>query len=634
MANPEIKLPADTLEQALRHADLRVLVMVLFHLTGDKKWLSDDYRPKRDVAIISDENAGLSEEKQAELRAHALEILTSENCRVCVNDPGNELMQQLMSFCIGENVDSKYAPMMREMMGFTPRLPNVAEHNVSHDTAQALIVGAGQSGIAMAQALNAIGMDFKIFERNSELGGTWAVNKYPGCGVDTPNHSYSWSFARPYEWSNYFSKRSEIKEYIAATAGEFDLLPKITFNTEVISACWDETEQMWFVRAQTDGNQIEEIAVRFLISAVGQLNSPSIPDIMGIDKFGGEIFHSQQWPEDFNYQSRKLAIIGTGASAMQIVPEIASDVEQLMIFQRSAQWIRKIPRYSEAISDGHNWLFMNVPFYRAWYRFTMLWRYGDTLLKYLERDPDWTKADSVNIHNERHRKQMVAELEKALANHPDLIDKCTPNYPPYGKRILLDNGWYDAVSRRNVHLNTEGISEITERGVVDKRGTEFFCDAIILCTGFKVTEMASGLGVVGRNGVRLRDQWHQRDPSAYLGVHVAGFPNFFIMLGPNSSSGFGGSALFLSETQSHYIATCIHDLKLRGIKTIDVKKEVEERYTKKVDEAHEKLIWSHPGLDTYYKSGRGRVFSITPWPLVDYWHSTRKLEINCFDCQG
>ena len=633
MNSAKASLSKKQLGKALECADLRVLLMVLYHFTADKTWLSDAFRPKRDVAIISDEDAGLSEEIQNYIKKCALELLASNNCHSKIDDPGNKLMQEMMSFCIGEKVEITYAPMMREMMGFTPRLAGLSRPQNKNGELHALIVGAGQSGIAMAQALNAIGLNYQILERKGDLGGTWNVNRYPGCGVDTPNHSYSWSFAKSYQWSRYFSKRSEIKQYLRASADEFGIYDHIKFNTEVISARWDDIEQLWHVKAHTNGQKINDFAVRFLISAVGQLNVPSIPKIDGIDSFKGEMFHTQQWPEDFSHDSKKIAIIGTGASAMQVVPEIAPQVEQLAIFQRTAQWVRKIPRYSEKISKSQSWLFNNVPYYSAWYRFTMLWRYGDTLLKFLERDPNWNKTDSVNKHNERHREQMVAHLRDNLAQRPELIEKCTPQYPPYGKRILLDNGWYDALCLENVHLNTCGVRKITTTGILDNEGNQIPLDAIIFSTGFKVTEMASGLGIVGRRGIGLKEYWRENDPTAYLGMHVSGFPNFFIMLGPNTSSGFGGSALFLSETQSHYIANCIEELNLNGIKSIDVKEESEKNYVKQVDAAHDRLIWTHPGLSTYYRNRTGRVFSITPWPLVDYWHRTRKLEIDKFNCR-
>jgi 4-hydroxyacetophenone monooxygenase len=364
-----------------------------------------------------------------------------------------------------------------------------------------------------------------------------------------------------------------------------------------------------------------------LVSAVGQLNLPAIPDIAGMEDYAGDMFHSARWPQQLELAGKRVAVIGTGASAMQIVPTIADEVAHLAVYQRSPQWARPIPRYHDQLSDNAQWLLQELPLYAAWFRFTMLWRYGDGLLPYLHKDPDWPHPQrSLNRVNERHRLEMASHIERSLAGREDLIARCTPDYPPYGKRILLDNGWYRALLKENVELLTQSIDHLDEQGVVSVDGSRRDVDVVVLATGFQVGKMAARLNITGRDGLKLDELWADDNPSAYLGISVAGFPNLFCMLGPNSSLGHGGSAIFQSECQARYIASSLVQLLNGNARSMEVKEEVQERYVARVDAEHERMIWTHPGVSTYYRNSQGRVFSVMPWSLVDYWHMTHVVE--------
>lgn len=623
-------LTPQQLADALDQADYRVLLMVVFHLTGDRRWLEPPYRPERDVRLIADEDAGLSADARAEIRTAAADLLADPHRQAAITDPGDALMVEMMSACLGERVPPEYAPMMREEIGLTPRQVTWSGQHPppAKDDFPVIIVGAGASGIALGANLMQLAIPFVIVEQNDDVGGTWLVNRYPGCGVDTPNHAYSFSFGKRYRWSRYFAPRDELIDYLRRSADDLDIRKHIRFATRAVRSDWDEATASWRVEIEHAGRR-ETLTGRALISAVGQLSLPSIPKIAGADDFAGPLFHTAHWPADLDLTGKRVAIIGTGASAMQIVPSIVDDVQSLAVFQRSAQWARPIPRYHDPIPDGAQWLLANVPLYAAWYRFTMLWRYGDGLLPTLHKDPEWPHPErSLNRANDRHRQEMADHMAAELAGRDDLLAKCLPTYPPYGKRILLDNGWFQAIRRPNAELVTEDIARITRDGIETADGKTREFDVIVLSTGFKVGQLTARLNATGRGGRKLHEVWAGDNPAAHLGITIPGFPNLFSTQGPNTGLGHGGSAIFQSECQARYIVGCIRDMIEQGIRTMEPRQEVHDDYVRRVDDEHAKLIWTHPGMSTYYRNSRGRVVSVMPWRLVDYWAMTHTPDLD------
>lgn len=606
-----------TIDQAVRDADLRVLVMCLFQLTGDRKWLAEPYLPRRDVRLVAPEDAGFSDEIADEIRAAVVDAHETRRSEPAISDPGDELMVEMMAACLGEPVTPEYAPMMREEMGFVSRdvgwpdkapLPSV------------LVVGAGASGIIMGARLDRMGLDYDIVERASSVGGVWRDNRYPGAGVDTPNHAYSFSFARPHRWSRFFSPQADLEAYLQQTADECDVSRHVQFDTSLTGAEWDDATQQWRVELETPtGTEVRQYQV--VISAIGQLNVPKPPPVPGTESFGGECFHSSNWPDGLDVTGKRVAVIGTGASSMQIVPAIADQVAELTVYQRTAQWARPIPRYHDPIPDGSQWLFEHLPFYAAWFRFVMLWRYGDGLLPLLRKDPEWEHPHSINRANERHRQQMADHVLSELEGRPDLVEKCMPTYPPYGKRILLDNGWFATVRKPNVELVDDAITHVDATGVMAD-GVHREHDIVVLANGFEVFQGASRLGLRGRDGVDLADLWADDDPKAYLGVTVTEFPNLFIMQGPTTGLGHGGSAIFQAECHARHITACLAAVAEAGGTSIEIAEQPMLDYNDAFDAEHEHLIWSTEGLRNWYRNDAGRVVVIMPWRLVDYWSMT------------
>jgi len=624
------------LSTAIAEGDIRCLLMVLVHMTGDERWLEPPYRPARDVRLIPEPDAGLPATIQDEIRTAVVKLFANGNPKPVINDPGNELILKMMRACLGENVAAEYAPLMREEMGFAARDARWTNPPPDEGLAQqqVLIVGAGVCAIALGVALSRLGIPYTIVEKNDELGGTWYINRYPGCGVDTPNHSYSYSFGPRNPWTRYFCQREELLDYLKKVAAEYGIREHLRLNTELKSSRWDQSKRRWISTLKTKhGDEIFESTA--LVSAIGQLNDPSRAQFKGEQDFRGQILHSALWSEEFKLEGKRVAVIGTGATAMQLVPTIAGRAASVTVYQRTAQWARPVKGYSDPITEGAQWLLAHLPFYVQWYRFNMFWRYGDGLLPFLRKDPAWPYPDrAVNKGNDRHREELTDFILSELKHRPDLIEKCVPSYPPYGKRILLDNGWFRTLTMPTVELVTDGIDHFSREAIVTADGTSRGADIIVIATGFKVTEMAARLNITGRDGKDLREKWANDNPTAYLGLTVPDFPNFFCMLGPNSGPAHGGSVIFQSECQSRYISACLVGMIERGIAAIDVRQDVHDDYVRKVDTEHEAMIWTHPGMTTYYRNKSGRVFSAMPWRFVDYWAMTHDPDFGQYRLTG
>ncbi|NLN79774.1 MAG: NAD(P)/FAD-dependent oxidoreductase [Armatimonadetes bacterium] len=512
--------------------------------------------------------------------------------------------------------------MLREEMGFqSPTIPEVTQDNREKFT---VIIGAGLSGIAAAIQLQRLGQPYIILEKNDALGGTWYENTYPEAGVDTPNHFYSFTFASEYDWEHYFSKQPEVLKYLHWVAERESVTEHIRFGAKVTGSTWNEDSNSWETRV--DGpNGSETIVSDLVVTAVGQLNQPKLPEIPGLETFKGSIFHTAQWPGDIDLAGKRVALIGSGASAVQAARSIAATASSLTVFQRSPQWLMPNPDYLRSVSEAKRRLIREVPYYAAWYRFTLFWRYADGLLPTLQIDPAWEDSDrSINAVNDSHRRFLTRYMEKKLEGRPDLLEKALPDYPPYGKRMVVDNDWFDTLLRENVELVTDGVAEVSPSGVRTDRGDDRDFDVIIFATGFQATRMLGPLNFLGRGGRSLHEYWNDDDPKAYLGMTVPGFPNLFLLLGPNTALAHGGSVIFHVEAQVSYVAKCIAELINSGCNTLEPTEEACTQWTDAVAAAHRAMVFSHQGMSNWYKNSKGRVVTVSPWRLVDYWSWTRE----------
>ncbi|QBJ95766.1 NAD(P)/FAD-dependent oxidoreductase [Rhodococcus sp. ABRD24] len=616
------------LTTAVRGGNVPTLLAVTYQLTGDRRWLDERYRPTRSRGMDDNQSGGLSPEVQDEIRAGFVEAVTdwaAGRAPAHALLEGEELMS-LMDFVMGEPVPHEFGPMMGEIMGFTADEPaRPAPASGMH--LNALVIGAGAAGMLASHRLAEAGVEHLVLEKNTQVGGSWWENTYPGAGVDTPSYLYSYSFFQR-DWSTHFGKRDEVQEYLEDFARAFDIDQRIRFGTEVTSATYDSAHQLWTVRATgTDGEE-SVFTANILISAVGLLNRPKIPPLPGLDRFSGTLFHSAQWPDDIDLAGKRVALVGAGASAMQIGPAIADNVASLTVFQRSPQWIAPNDVYFEPVGNDIHWLIDNVPLYYSWYRARLSWIFNDKVHPTLQVDPEWTEPElSINRTNHGHREFYTRYLTSQLDGRPDLIAKCLPDYPPFGKRMLLDNGWYAMLQKDNVDLVTHAVTQITEDGLTDDTGRQHRFDVIILATGFHTDRLLYPMDVVGRSGRTTREVWGEHDARAYLGITVPDFPNLFIMTGPNTALGHGGSFITMLECQIRYIMDVITQMADGDLGAVECRSDVCERYVESVDDAHSKMVWTHPGMNNWYRNEDGRVVAVLPWRIIDYWNMTRTADL-------
>lgn len=474
-----------------------------------------------------------------------------------------------------------------------------------------IVIGFGFAGLCLGMQLRRAGIDsFLILEKDSDIGGTWRDNTYPGAACDVPSFLYCFSFETKTDWSRKWAPQPEILEYIRHCASKYDLLSHVRSSTEVESARYDEIVSRWIVRTR-DGREYRS---QFLVSAVGQLNRPHVPELRGLGTFEGTWFHSARWKSDVNLTGKSVAVIGNAASAVQLVPEIASRAGRLNVFQRSANWI--LPKKDKAYSESEKARFRRFPALARAYRW-LLWFFLEISFPVLRSNPllQWL----VLLRSRHHLETQVVDprLRKALV----------PDYPIGAKRILITDDYYPALQRSNVSLVTEPISRIAPHGIETADGKEHPADVLVLATGFESTSFLAPMQVVGRDGLSLNEVWRD-GAEAYLGITVAGFPNFFMMYGPNTNLGHN-SILFMIECQSRYVIRCIREIDRRGARSLEVLPEVLAAYNRRVQAELRKTVWARIDA-SWYKLKSGRITNNWYGPVWKYWLATRRPDFSAY----
>lgn len=621
--------PAERLRSALDEANIPTLLMVLVHLTGDRRWLDERYRPRRARPLDDNDTGGLSPEVQEEVRAASLDAALAYLAGgLTPSDLSHDDIARMLEISIVESIPREYGPLLAEELGLSSRDVEVPPLPPGRSL-QVVVIGSGISGLCAAIKLQNAGIDYTVIEKDPDIGGTWLENTYPGCGVDTPSHLYSFSFAPNTQWSRYFARRKQVHEYLSELADAAGVLSNFRFGTEVVGAEYEESTATWLVDIACSDGARERLTCDILISAVGQVNRPLVPAIPGLDQFPGPVMHTAQWRDDVELDGKRVAVVGTGASAMQIVPTIAETTEQVLIFQRSRQWAVPHPNVQREVSDDVKYLLEAMPFYGAWYRLRAFWNFGDRLHSALQIDPDWPNQElSVNAANEKHRVFLTEYAKSELGDRHDLIDACIPDYPPYGKRPLVDYGWFRSVRRDDVELVSEGVTEVRGNRLVTESGGEFEADVIVMATGFKVRQFLWPMEIRGRSGRLLSSVWGAEDARAYLGITVPGFPNFFILNGPNTFAGHGGSAIIATEFQMRYVMDMLAKMIDRDLSSVEVREDVFWDYNHELDEALSRMIWAHPNVTNYFQNAAGRIVVSSPWTYIDYWRRTQTANLD------
>ncbi len=466
------------------------------------------------------------------------------------------------------------------------------------------ILGAGVSGLCMAIQLRKAGIpSFEIFEKSQDVGGTWLDNSYPGSGCDVPSHLYSFSFEPNPEWSRAFSPQPEIQRYLRHCAEKYQILAQIRFGTEIAGASFDEHAGVWRIRTSAD----EEITAKALVSGLGQLNRPHFPEIPGLSSFEGTSFHSARWNHEHDTSGERVAVIGNGASALQFIPEIAKTAERVTVFQRSANWV--IPRNDRKFSEADKARFRRHPLLLRTVR-AFIWSMLEIRFLAFLRD-SWFS---------RRMTRIATEYLHAQVSDPVLRAKLTPDYPIGCKRILISDDYYQALVRQSVEVVDEPIVQVTRDAVVTKDGVARPADTIVFGTGFETTTFLAPLAIEGLGGAKLDEIW-RGGAEAYLGVTVAGFPNLFMLYGPNTNLGHN-SIIFMIECQVGYAVQCIQELQRRHVSWLDVRRDVMDRYNRDLQAALAKTAWT-AGCASWYKTASGKVVNNWSGFTTDYWRRTR-----------
>jgi 4-hydroxyacetophenone monooxygenase len=621
-----IDLDDDGIRDALGHARVVPLLAAVAYATGDLSVLRDELRP--DPARLVEPDGGVDPDEAAVARELAFEALVRfrEGGSVAAPPPTHEALRQILAFVVGEDIVDDYLPLFVEELsvhGDDRRAPDWTLAELAPGTPfRVAIIGAGMSGIAAALRLWQAGVPFVVLEKDGEVGGTWYENTYPGCRVDVPNHFFSYSFAQRDDWPQHFSTQPVLLDYFRACAERFGLRDEIRFDTEVTSAEWDDETGSWTLCLRTPEGE-ETLEAQAIISAVGQLNRPSFPDIPGRETFEGVSFHSARWRHDVDLTGKRVAVIGTGASAVQFIPEIAPDVGRLLVFQRTPPWMVPTEDYHEAVPPQTRWLFRHVPTYTQWYRFWLFWQNAEGILAAARVEPGWEGEGAVGLLNDMVRQLLTAYIREQFADRPELIDKVLPRYPPIAKRVVRDNGVYPrALQRDNVALITTRIEQITTTGITTVDGVRHDADVIIYGTGFTASHFLAPMKLVGRGGVDLHEQW-DGDARAYLGVTVPGFPNLFLLYGPNTNIVINGSIIYFSECEVRYVLGCLRMILAGGHRALDVRPDVHDAYNQRIDEGNRSMVWGVSTVNTWYKNAKGRITQNWPFSLLDYWRETR-----------
>ena len=623
-----MNISKQTLESALDSASFPVVAALLVHFTGDISILEKLPRPNQ--AVLGEIQGFLSEDDKQTIKKIALKEISKFFSNHEVNDiyvPSNEELNKMMSFIVGENVSPDYIPMMLRDLNITSQDLKLSSVT-SKPSLEVLIIGAGMSGILAAIKLAERGIKFKIYEKNINLGGTWFENRYPGARVDIANHFYSYSFEENHQWSEHFSQQPELLDYFKRCFDKYDIQKNTYFETQVTDMKFDDETKMWEVTSIHNKKSNKEV-INIVLSCVGQLNQPKIPDIKGLDEFQGNMFHSSKWPEDDVIAGKKVAVVGSGASAFQIVPSIAKYCEQLTIFQRSPPWMFPNPKYHEQVDEEKKWLLENLPFYSRWYRFLLFYPGSDQLLDSLFVDPSWKdRSDSINQQNDEMRKLFTSAMLAQISNK-SLIDKVIPNYPPFGKRMLQDNGaWLEALHLPNVTLLAEGVEQMNSRGIIGLEKEHEF-DTVVFATGFKAQDFFDPINIDCGSG--SFKSIYEDSPVSYLGITFSSIPNFFAMYGPGTNLAHAGSIIFNSECQINYICSAIEHMLNNDYKVIKVKPKIEKQYQDRFDKRHKKMVWQHANVSSWYQNSKGKVVTTSPWRLVEYWNWTNNFNADEYD---
>jgi 4-hydroxyacetophenone monooxygenase len=623
------------IRRAIDDADLNALRMALYQATGDESLLAAKLHQASAYG-----GTGLlttvDKEEEPALKAKALAFLLAKPAGFQEVTPDDAELRRLFEAFRDEQLTEKDWRYRRDLAAFDehPRLARWTSGKPQvPDGYQVAIIGAGFDGIAMAVQLGKLGIPYTIYERRAELGGTWSRNAYPDVRVDTTNFMYQFTFEKNYPWKEYFARAPEVKAYLDHVADKYGVREHIQFNTDVRKAVFDENAGTWALTLYAGGPGVgggneTQVTANVVVSASGLFANPKRFNVPGADDFRGQLIHTAECTGQEDLDGKDVAIIGNGSTGVQMMGAVAKRARSVGVFQRTPQWISPRERYGEALKPETRWLLDTMPYYWNWYIYSIgTMRLG--MQRTQEFDPEWQAAGGlVSKSNDELRAILTKYIESKVGSQPELVEKLTPQHAPMARRMIVDNNWYATLLEDHVQLVTDKIERLTPDGVLTADGQERHYDVIFTATGFEVEKYLWPTEFKGVGGHGIEEHWTDpagQGPRAYLSLTVPGFPNLFIMYGPNSQNR-AGSLIVWMEIWARYIAQAIIATLEGGHRWADIKPEVFEDYNQRHDEAMRELIWYDKASmgRNYYVNHFGRQQVNTAWRLEDQYETLEK----------
>ncbi len=621
------------IERAVECADTNALRMALYQATRDAEIAAITpervFGPTTDAIVFSDEDTAL-------IRAKAVEYLLSEPDESALPVPSRDEIVELLEMAEARTLGPDDLIMRHKLPAFSD-LPYQAQwhgEKVIPEGYHVAIVGAGFAGIAMGVQLANLGVPFTIYERRAEVGGVWSINTYPDVRVDTVSFTYEYAFEKKYPWTEYFARQSDVRAYIDHVAHKHGVYEHIRFGSDITQARFDEPTQRWTLTVQGE-ESVTEVEANVVVAASGVFATPRELSVEGVSDFTGQIVHTARWNEDVEYAGKKVAVIGNGSTGVQLLSKIAEKAESVTVYQRTPQWISPRTNYGVPISDELQWLIQKMPFYWNWNKYVAGLATID-LRNVLMPDAEWiANGGQISKRNDMLREILVGYISAQVDGRQDLIDKLVPDYPPMTRRPVVDNNWYASLTRNNVELVTTPIARMTDTAIVTSDGEARETELVIAAVGFQTEKYIWPTQYFGLGGVTLEDVWTAQGAQAHLGMTVPGFPNMFMLYGPNSQPVASGAGLPVwFEVWTGYIAECIVGMLEKGRASMVIRKDAFDEYNEQLHEEAKKLIYLMPNSameKNYYVNEFGRLQMNAPWNGEKYYELCEKPDESHYD---
>lgn len=621
------------IERAVECADTNALRMALYQATRDAEIAAITpervFGPTTDAIVFSDDDVAL-------IRAKAVDYLLTEPYEPALPIPSRDEVVELLEMAEARELGPDDLIMRHHIPAFED-MPFQAQwtgEKTIPEGYHVAIVGAGFAGVAMGVQLVQLGIPFTIYERRAEVGGVWSINTYPDVRVDTLSFTYEYAFEKKYPWTEYFGRQSDVREYIDHVARKYGVYEHIRFDADVQEARFDETTQCWTLTVRGE-DSVAEVEANVVVAASGVFATPRELSVEGVSGFTGRIVHTAQWSEDVEYAGKKVAVIGNGSTGVQLLSKVAEKADSVVVYQRTPQWISPRTNYGVPIADELQWLIQNMPFYWNWNKYVAGLSTID-LRNVLMPDEEWIAGGGhISERNDMLREMLIAYISNQVDGRQDLIDKLVPDYPPMTRRPVVDNNWYASLTRNNVELVTTPIERMTDTAIVTTEGETRETDLVIAAVGFQTEKYIWPTQYYGLGGASLEDVWTAQGAQAHLGMTVPGFPNMFMLYGPNSqpvASGAGLPTWF--EIWTRYIAECIVGMLEKGRKSMVIRRDAFDEYNEQLHEEAKKLIYLMPNSameKNYYVNEFGRLQMNAPWNGEQYYELCKSPDESHFD---